>query len=893
MSEPEEKSNQAFAKAYERAGLRCCAIPPKGYQMGGGQQYNGKRPMGREWNAPEKVMRTARKLTQTLESGFGLGCVHAFSGTGVVDFDAPVELVRRAFESVGVDLDAVLNAATPTSVGNPEREPKRWFRVPEGVELDAKKLVWKDCLAGGGELVDITVFELRAGLVQDILPPTMHPDAGTPYAWTGAPPAGPEDFAPVPDELLRLWTNWEELLPAMEAAKPGAQPAATAPKPEPPPSPARKAPVPAEQPRTGEDWTPADWCAAWNANVTVQNLLVRYGYKRANDGMGKPEVARFLSPGSKSGEPGVAVMLGTGGIERAYSWHGDAIAAARANDKAKALDAWGIFKLLGHGGSTLDAIKAAREELRAMGVWVPGPSRPTIDFGVRIDGPRRRYTKEKKPEPAASGATQPQSVANLAVEFAPDPVPDVAPNMEATAARDSSQDGLALALADIWNGTVRHTVSQGWWHVWNGHVWEADESGRVPQTALEFLRARAVELKAAAAVKIKDEDELARKRRMAAAVKEGDKLKSRRTLQDVLALAGLQKRQAIVAEDWDRHEMLLATPGGTVNLETGELLPGNPDWLLTQCTAVTPAPEGSRPETFLAALHYSMGGEKDPERAASLVAYLRRFFGYCLTGLVREHVIVFGYGSGRNGKTLLVEAVANAMGSYAGRFPANALMASTYEAIPDEIAALRGKRLAVASETRAGSRWDSERMKKYTGGEKFTVRRLYERSFVMNPQFKMFMVGNHKPNLRDVDLAMKRRVQMVPFTVTVPEGKVDVDLPAKIAAESPQILRWMIDGCLEYLEGGLRPPDAVLEATRDYFDEQDIVGDFVKHCLVLDDPNARETADAVWMRWQDWTRLDGRPERSKDWLSKKLVGLGIQRIRTAHARFFVGVQLKP
>jgi putative DNA primase/helicase len=337
----------------------------------------------------------------------------------------------------------------------------------------------------------------------------------------------------------------------------------------------------------------------------------------------------------------------------------------------------------------------------------------------------------------------------------------------------------------------------------------------------------------------------------------------------------------------------LATPGGVVDLRTGDLRTARPSDLVTQCTAVAPAPEGTTPTLWLATLHYLMGGDTDPQRAASLVGYLRRVCGYMLTGSVQEQVLVFGYGEGRNGKTLAVQTVARLLGDYATTFPTSMLMATQHEQHPTEVARLMGKRLAIGSETESGRKFAESKLKQLTGGDRLVARFMHRDFFEFEPTFKLFIVGNHKPDLQHVDVAMRRRLHLLPFEVTVPEDKVDPDLPAKLQAEGPAILRWMIDGCLEWQEGrdgrasGLRPPQAVLDAVEDYFQEQDTVGAWLQDCCALD-PQAKTPSAGAWASWQTWCRAVGEDPGVQRALTAALARHGIRKVRGAGGTRMLG-----
>jgi putative DNA primase/helicase len=116
-----------------------------------------------------------------------------------------------------------------------------------------------------------------------------------------------------------------------------------------------------------------------------------------------------------------------------------------------------------------------------------------------------------------------------------------------------------------------------------------------------------------------------------------------------------------------------------------------------------------------------------------------------------------------------------------------------------------------------------------TGGDKITARLMRQDFFDFVPQFKLLIAGNHKPGLRSVNEAIRRRLHLVPFTITIPSEERDQQLTDKLKAEWPGILAWMVAGCLEWQRDGLAPPAVVTDATKDYLEAQDAVAHAVGH----------------------------------------------------------------
>jgi putative DNA primase/helicase len=264
--------------------------------------------------------------------------------------------------------------------------------------------------------------------------------------------------------------------------------------------------------------------------------------------------------------------------------------------------------------------------------------------------------------------------------------------------------------------------------------------------------------------------------------------------------------------------LLLGTPGGTIDLRTGLLRAADPVDAISKVTLVAPA-ETTDCQRFLAFLRETTGD--DPE----LIRFLQRFSGYCLTGSVQEHALIFVYGPGKNGKSVFLSTVSSIMGDYATTAAMDTLTVATRERHTTDLAMLHGARLVTASETEEGHAWAEARTKQLTGGDPITARFMRENNFTFKPTFKLMIVGNHKPTLHNVDEAARRGFNIAPFT-RMPANP-DLKLEAKLRAESAGILRWMIDGCLDWQANGLRRPQSVVEATEEYFSNQDTFGQWL------------------------------------------------------------------
>src|SRR5215831_3277307 len=186
----------------------------------------------------------------------------------------------------------------------------------------------------------------------------------------------------------------------------------------------------------------------------------------------------------------------------------------------------------------------------------------------------------------------------------------------------------------------------------------------------------------------------------------------------------------------------------------------------------------------------------------------------------------------------------------------SAFTASSSEQHPTDLAGLRGARLVTAIETEDGTRWAESKIKSLTGGDRIAARFMRQGFFEYVPQFKLIIAGNHKPGLRSVDEAIRRRFNLIPFTVTIPPEERDHELDHKLRAEWPGILAWMIKGCLEWQRIGLAAPKTVTDATAAYLEAQDALAAWMDDQCERN-PNAWERSAALFASWKAWAERSG------------------------------------
>ena len=251
----------------------------------------------------------------------------------------------------------------------------------------------------------------------------------------------------------------------------------------------------------------------------------------------------------------------------------------------------------------------------------------------------------------------------------------------------------------------------------------------------------------------------------------------------------------------------------------------------------------------------------------------------------------FEDGGGGNGKSVFQNTIAGILNDYAATAAMDTFTASNSDRHPTDLAMLRGARMVTASETEVGRSWAEARIKQMTGGDPITAHFMRRDNFTYQPQFKLLLIGNHQPSLRNVDDAVQRRFNIVPF-IHKPVAP-DRDLEAKLRAEWPGILRWMIEGCLMWQKSGLVRPQVVLDATEEYFAEQDSVRQWIEDKCDTGKGTLSDTSANLFRSWSAWANANGEKPGSNKWFSSILEKQGFKKQRGNKGRRFMGIEAKP
>jgi putative DNA primase/helicase len=431
----------------------------------------------------------------------------------------------------------------------------------------------------------------------------------------------------------------------------------------------------------------------------------------------------------------------------------------------------------------------------------------------------------------------------------------------------------AQRFAKRFAGELKYLQAWKKWLLWDRVRWVPDEDGAVFRKAQEMPKLFLEE-----AAKIHDPDR--RKKAAGAAIIAGNQ----KGLNAMVSLAQSQVEIAGAPTLFDSDPLLLGVSNGVVDLRTGKFREARKeDYIIKQAgTAYDAAATCPTWEKFLSRVL---------AENAELISFIQRAVGYSLTADISEQVLFFLYGTGQNGKSTFAETLKYLFGTYMIKATTALYTLDRYGKEPEtEIARLVGKRLVTGSETEEGAKLAESRVKDITGGDTLTGRALYCPAFNFLPTHKLWIYGNHRPDVRGNDDGIWRRIRLIPFKVQIPEKQRDLKLLEKLLQELPGILNWAIKGCLEWQKNGLAAPRVVLDATAEYRDEEDELGDFIaERCIPGGQVNRKQLYDA----YHGWAEAGGTkmPMKHKAFAKRIRVRPGISEGKSGKNRYWNGISL--
>ena len=460
---------------------------------------------------------------------------------------------------------------------------------------------------------------------------------------------------------------------------------------------------------------------------------------------------------------------------------------------------------------------------------------------------------------------------------------------------DFSDLGQAAVFVEEYGNSVRYSKATGFL-VYDGYVWSendldaqqlsqelTDRQLREAHRLLKDAHDRAIEAAeaaegdgsgAAAAVK---------------AAKEYHKfvLKYRGSSAITHTMTEARPALQISIDDLDKDAYLLNTPGGAVDLHSGELRENRADDYCTKITGCAPAAKGR--QLYSDFLEKVTCGDKDLQR------YLQDIAGMCAGGNSDAEKLIIAYGDGGNGKSTLFNLWSKVLGSYAGTIPSESLIIRNSTAKDYSIAELRGKRIAIAAELREGARLSTDMVKKLCSTDRITAEKKYKDSFSFIPSHTVILYTNHLPKVGTNDSGTWDRIAVIPFNARFRNEAGEVKNYAEYLFNKcgGAVLQWIIEGAVRFIQEGkkIREPVCVVDAVEEYRAENDWLGRFIsEECNTGD--GMKEGAGALYERYRAWCDLSGEYTRSQRDFKEALEKAGYKWKKERFGAFHLGLTLR-
>ena len=444
------------------------------------------------------------------------------------------------------------------------------------------------------------------------------------------------------------------------------------------------------------------------------------------------------------------------------------------------------------------------------------------------------------------------------------------------------------ALNDMYNaelfvedhGEDVHYV-EAWraWLVWTGRRWERDERGNIYRRVKQTVRrlnniAAGIDNDTIYQAYMKFIKQSGQAQRMAG----------------MLKCAQGEEGVSVMASDFDADPYLFNCLNGTLDLRTGTLREHRREDLITKLAPVEYDP-GARSDLFDDCLFDAMGGDLE------LMSFLCRAAGSALVAGNPDEKLFFLYGPAATGKSTFLDAVQGAMGDYGKTADFNSFL-RTREPRSHQagLAHLVGARFVSSCEVEDGKRLAEGVLNTMAGGDRITIRNVYEKAYEIKPSWKLFLAANVKPRLTDDEKnGIWRRILLVPFDVEIPEDKRDPAVKRTLsnpAVAGAAVLAWLVKGCLDWQKNRLQVPERINAATTAYREEQDPLRDFLADCCTsvtgADGKPVKTPASALW---EAYCKYSGKAGMTQTAFGRRM-GAKYERKRTATGhKAYVGVAL--
>ena len=432
--------------------------------------------------------------------------------------------------------------------------------------------------------------------------------------------------------------------------------------------------------------------------------------------------------------------------------------------------------------------------------------------------------------------------------------------------------GNAHRFVDMLGDSVKYNFDNKQWMIWNGKQWINDVENSVKNMAEVVIE----QMKKEAFAEENSDIQKAKLNNV-------QKAYSSRGKEAMLKEATHLHNIPCVNASFDNGHWVINTQSGVIDLTNGNLKEHDRVYMMSKI-AGTGAIAGE-PTKWLQFLNETFKGDKE------LIDFIQKAIGYTLTGSIKEQAMFICYGEGSNGKSVFIDILEALMGDYSRTASVDTLLTRRMgnSNSSQDIARLKGARLVVTGEPNEGAKFNEGLVKQLTGGDTITARFLYGQEFEFKPEFKLWLQTNHKPIIRGTDRGIWRRIRLIPFENNIPDEKQDKELTSKLLEELPMIMTWAVEGTLLWIRDGLEAPASVLEATKEYRNEMDVINAFIEN-EIQNIENWETKASDMYKAYVDWGKLNNEYVMSATKFGRE-ISKRYNKKRKNDGAYYIGVRL--
>jgi len=435
--------------------------------------------------------------------------------------------------------------------------------------------------------------------------------------------------------------------------------------------------------------------------------------------------------------------------------------------------------------------------------------------------------------------------------------------------------GRAKIFADEHKDIVRYSYTMNCWYIWDGKRWKPDSSGLIFQLAKSTIHNMYNDV-------LPNIDDYDKKKKFTMSLVRAE---NQHALKAMLDSASNEPNIPVDVTDFDKQLDMINVNNGVVDLNNGKLLPHDKSYNMTKMLLLD-YDRGAKCGVWLDFLNTTFEGNQE------LIGFIQRFLGYSLTGFTDEQIFCIFYGHGSNGKGTLIDTVMNVMGEYAKTTEPETIIKKKYErSSTNDLADLWGARFVTTSETDTYQELDEGRIKRITGQDPIKCRFLYKDLFEYIPEYKLILLTNHEPIIKSHDYSIWRRVKKVPFKMQLPREKWNLNLRRELLDEREGIFNWLVQGAVEWKKNGLQIPDIIENATEEYKEELDVIGDFIEMCTDIGDNLSVRNTD-LYKCYEQWCEGTMNKPFATNTFSRALIERGFNNIKINGMRGKKGLDIR-